>query len=151
MKVAIVYDSQFGNTRALAEKMAKSFFTKDTVEIQHVKKINVSQLKNLDLLIIGTPTHGGQATPEIMSFIKKLTPLTAKKVACFDTRTAPETVGFGLKLLMKVIGFAAPKMAKVLRAKNAAVVGVDGFWVEGSKGPLVDGEAKRALEWVKSL
>jgi hypothetical protein len=70
----------------------------------------------------------------------------------FDTRLGPEDVGLGLRLLMNVIGYAAPRIAKALVAKGYTLVGEPkGFIVTGKEGPLADGELDRARNWGADL
>jgi hypothetical protein len=53
---------------------------------------------------------------------------------------------------MKVIDFAAPRIAKTLVAKGGQLAtDPEGFIVIGKQGPLKEGELERALQWAKQL
>lgn len=150
MKALIVFDSLYGNTEKVAQAIAKGLKTKAAVEVKDLQKVKVEELKGLDLLVIGTPTHGGQPTPAMQAFLKQLPKevLQLTKIACFDTRIVAEDVGFWLKILIKVIDYAAPKMVKTLKAKGAnMVLAPEGFVVKGKEGPLKPGELERAEAW----
>jgi len=153
MKVYVVYDSQFGNTQQVAEGIGLILAKKHSVKVKHISEISPKKLEQVDVLFLGTPTHGGQATPNMNLLISQI--VASKvflKVACFDTRFSPQNVGLGLKLLMSVIDYASPKMAKNL-AKSAAitVLGFEGFIVTDKSGPLAEGELNRAQNWAEKM
>jgi hypothetical protein len=78
--------------------------------------------------------------------------LSGKKVAAFDTRFLAKEQNFGLRILMKTIGYAAPRILKILVAKGGEVASSpEGFIVQGKKGALKDGERERATLWGKNL
>lgn len=151
MKNLIVYDSQHGNTEKVALAITKSLPTTKAVKISEV---NLSDLEKLDLLIVGSPTQGGRPTKDVQRFINQLPPgkLGGIKVAAFDTRFLEKDLNFALRLLVKTIGYAAPKIAKTLVNKGGElIVPPQGFIVEDTKGPLAPGELERASEWVKNI
>ena len=144
MKALIVYDSMYGNT----EKIAKSIggaITGD-VEVLRVSEADPSDLKTIDLFIVGSPTYGGRPTPAIRDFINKVpqSSLQGIKAAAFDTRLSTRMV--------KILGYAASKIASSLKKKGANLITEpEGFFVEGGKGPLKEGELERATAWVKGI
>ncbi len=142
----VVYDSMFGNTEKVAVTVAHALETKAVP----INRIRPSELKELDLLIIGSPTQGGQASPAMQRFIQEIPDegLAGVKVAVFDTRFAVGEHGLGLRMLMKIIDFAAPKMERALREKGAVILAPgEGFIVTDKEGPLRDGELGRAKKW----
>jgi flavodoxin len=150
MKALIVYDSLYGNT----EKIAKAIADAVGGEAKPASKVNVAELNGLDLLIAGSPTHGGRPSPGIQEFLNKIPTGSLKgiRVAAFDTRFAKSEHGIGLKLLMAVINFAAPRIAKALETKGGnLVVEPEGFIVSGKEGPLKEGELNRATFWAKGI
>jgi len=154
MKALVVYDSKFGNTQKVAEAMADSFPKKDSAKALLVDNISQKDVNEADILIVGSPTQGGRPTAKIAEFISSLPAdiLTNKKVAAFDTRFSSQEHGMGLKLLMSVIGFAAPKISSQLKAKNAKIVlDPEGFIVKDKEGPLKKGEITRAKKWINRM
>jgi flavodoxin len=150
MKTLVVYDSLYGNTEKIAKAIA------DTVggEAKSAGKFDLSELEGLDLLIVGSPTHGGRPSPGMTEFLNKIPSNSLKgvKVAAFDTRFAKSEHGVGLRLLMTVINFAAPRIAKALETKGGTLAAEpEGFIVEGKKGPLKEGELPRATTWAKGI
>ena len=63
MKVLIVYDSVYGNTEKIAKAIGDAITVK--AKVLRVGEVNSSELKTFDLLIVGSPTHGGRPTPAI--------------------------------------------------------------------------------------
>ena len=152
MKAYIIYDSLYGNTEKIAQAIGNGLTGE--VKVLRIGEANPTELKTCDLLIFGSPVHGGRATPELDAFIKQLPDgsLAGISVAAFDTRFEPETQGIGLRILMSVIHFAAPRIAKSLVKKGGILVAEpEGFIVENKEGPLKQGELERATAWAKQL
>jgi flavodoxin I len=152
MKAFIIYDSLYGNTEKIAQAIGEGLTGE--VKVVRVGEINPSELKTCDLLIVGSPVHGGRATPELDAFIKQLHPnsLEGVSVAAFDTRFEAEHQGVGLRLLMNVIRYAAERIAKILVKKGGILVAEpEGFIVENKEGPLKQGELERATKWATQL
>ncbi len=150
MKTLIVYDSAHGNTQKIAEAMGRVA----DAEVKQVHNTHVFELPNYDVVIVGSPVHGGRATFAIEEFLKKIPDesLIDTKVAAFDTRFAYEDHGLGLKVIMKIIRFAAERIANQLQEKGGTLVAEpEGFIVEDKQGPLKKGELERAAKWAKKV
>ena len=153
MKTLIIYDSLYGNTKEIAEAIFNGIGQPDT-KILPIEKTITDDLIDIKLLIVGSPTQGGTARPAILDFLKRIsnTSLTGIKVATFDTRFLEVNQKMALRLLMKTIGYAAPKIAKILESKGGElIVKPEGFIVKKKEGPLLNGELQRAQEWGKSV
>ena len=124
------------------------------MKVVQVGSINASEVSSFDLIIVGSPVHGGRATPAIDAFLKQLPAhsLEGKSVAAFDTRFEAEEQGIGLRILMNVIRYAAERIARELTKKGGSLVAEpEGFIVEQKEGPLRQGELERAGHWAKSM
>jgi flavodoxin I len=145
MKTLVVYDSVYGNTKTIAQAIGDAI--PGEVEVLPVGQVNAGDLETVDLLIIGSPTHGALPTEAVQGLIEKIGPPAREgaQVATFDTRL---TWGF-----LERWGFAAPKMADTLKEKGWTLAGApEGFFVRGlKKGPLKRGEVDRAAAWAKRL
>jgi len=143
MKTLIIYDSAYGNTEKIANAIGDGI-TGDA-KVMQAAKASLSDLKSIDILIVGAPTYGGRPTPPVKDFINKLSMEDIKgiDVAAFDTRLPQRWV--------KIFGFAAGKIARNLKAKGGNLLGSEGFFVKGGKGPLMDGELERASNWAKQI
>lgn len=146
MKTVVVYDSVYGNTRAIAQAIGEAL--PGEVEVLQVDQASPGELEDVDLLIIGSPTHGALPTEAAQGLIERVgsPSRTGARVATFDTRL---TWGF----LERWGGFAAPKMAGTLKDKGWTLAAPpEGFFVKGlKKGPLKKGEAHRATSWAQEL
>jgi flavodoxin I len=146
METLVVCDSLYGNTRAIAQAIGDAL--PGEVQVLHVGQVNAGDAETVDLLIIGSPTHGALPTEAVHGLLEKIGPPAREgaQVATFDTRL---TWGF----LERWGGFAAPKMADALKEKGWTLAGTPGgFFVRGlKKGPLKRGEADRATAWAKGL
>jgi len=149
MKIAIIFSSLYGNTRRLAEVMARALSSED-VKLLDVKEAKLSDLLGLDLLFFGSPTHGGRPQPVAQEFLDQISSnsLSGIMVAAFDTRFEASNQTLALRWLMKIIGYASPKINKILKEKGGkSVVPPIGFIVTGKEGVILDGEEARAIKW----
>lgn len=146
MKTLVVYDSLYGNTEIIARVIGDAI--PGEVPVLRVEQVNAGDLENVDLLIIGSPTHGSLPTEAVQGLLERIGAPAREgaRAATFDTRL---TWGF----LERWGGFAAAKIADALKAKGWTLAGEPGgFFVRGlKKGPLKRGEAERATAWAKGL
>jgi flavodoxin len=152
MKVLVIADSAFGNTWTLAGAIADAYGAGGRA--LHPEQAERRDLEGVDLLIVGSPTQGGRPLPSVTKFLRAFPTdgLKGIAVAAFDTRADVAHAGLPLRLLMSLIGFAAPKIGRELTAHGGyQVVPPEGFVVEGKEGPLEAGELERAVEWARNL
>ena len=152
MNTLIIYDSMYGNTEKIARAIGDGI--SGEVIIKHVNKVDLSELKTNSLVIVGSPTRGFRASEAIQSFLNTIPKgdLNNIMVAAFDTRMPEQDVGRGLKIIMKVGGYAAPRIAKMLEKKGGNLtVPPEGFFVIDREGPLKEGELERAKEWGRKI
>lgn len=152
MKVLVVFDSTYGNT----EKVARAIGGAISGDIRVVRALEAknSDLDSIGYLIVGSPVQGFRATKLVQSFLQNIPEgaLKGKNVAAFDTRMPEHDVGRGLRLIMKVGGYAAPRIADLLKKKGGNLaVPPEGFIVKDKEGPLKDGELERAAAWAKGI
>lgn len=146
MNTLVVYHSQFGNTKTLAEAIGKTLAAFGPVRLAAIGDPDSQQFENVDLLVIGGPTQAHGASQAVQGF---LAPLKARgivgvKAATFDTRLR------GPEILW---GSAAKAMATTLRhAGLELLVPPESFLVVGARRPeLVGGEIERATNWAIRL
>jgi flavodoxin I len=116
------------------------------VKLLRVSDANASFINEIDLLIIGSPTHGGKPTKSIQDFVDKISRLDIKdkNIAIFDTRISNKLVG--------IFGYAGGKISSSLASKGCNIKGApEGFFVKSSKGPLKEGEIERAVNWARTI
>lgn len=151
MKVLILYDSFFDNTKKIAEYIKEALTEKHDVTIIKAENFEETDFANVELLIIGSPTRAFRPTKNISDILNKY-PITIKKlkVAAFDTRIDYDTVKpKTLSMIMKRSGYAAEKINKRFEKIGADIIAPPkGFYVKDSEGPLAEGEKEKAQRWL---
>jgi flavodoxin I len=156
MKAMVVYDSGFGNTEKIAQAIGQALGPPEDVEIVRVGDVKPEQLTGITLLIVGSPTQRFSPTGATTGFLKGIPQngLQGVKVAAFDTRlpvSEIERVRI-LAFFVKIFGYAAKPIADRLEKKGGElVIPPEGFFVEGTEGPLQEGELERAADWAKQI
>lgn len=155
MNIYIIYDSFFGNTEKISRIISDHLSENHKVKIFKAEEIETRDLKDVDLLIIGSPTRAFEPTKSIITFIKKfkIGDLKKIKIALFDTRLDIKAVNNRLlTFLVKYRGYACTTMERLFLKKEANIIGEPrGFFVLESEGSIEDGEDDRVRLWVNTL
>ena len=161
MKAIVVYESVYGNTRAIAEAIADGLGGVPAVAVQDMPPGS----PGAELLVVGGPTHmhtmatarshhaaaaGTGAAPSlepgatltIRDWIVDLPPAHGHLAAVFDTR---------LHRPRWLTGAASAVIDRRLRTAGYDVIGAASFVVEDSEGPVAPGELQRARAWAAGL
>lgn len=162
MTALIVTESLFGNTLAIAEAIRGGIAEVHgtaTVRVVHASQAPSELPDDVELLIIGAPTHllslpnagsrhdaAGQGArlvqpTGVREWIEVVSLPTGLRVATFDT-SIPDRVG---------LGTAAGAAARALRDRGIEAAVGPSFFVTGMEGPLADGELGRANSWGRAL
>ncbi|MED7923742.1 flavodoxin domain-containing protein [Nonomuraea sp. LP-02] len=164
MYALVVYESMYGNTRAVAESIAEGLASAMRAEVAEVATAPDVVGADVGLLVVGGPTHafglsrvstrqsaaqqaeggplvsGGRGVREWLAALR--TSSATLDAAAFDTRVAKP----------RMPGSAAQGVARRLRRAGVRLAcPARSFYVEGTLGPLVPGELDRAREWGESL
>jgi hypothetical protein len=162
MKALVVYESMFGNTEDVAHAIGAGLAETMDVDVQAVTSTPPSVPADVELLIVGGPTHGfsmsrrstreeavkqgAHATPSIgvREWLEGLPPRSGTAtVTTFDTRVN------GARHLP---GSAAKSAARCARRHGFThVERGESFYVDGTAGPLLDGEIERATDWGRQV
>ena len=159
MKALILYDSVYGNTEKIALAIGNALSSQEDVSVVKVSDVKPDQFAGLSLLIVGAPTQRFRTTAAMSDLLKMIPENSLKgvKVAAFDTRLAQNEINKTpiLAFFVRLFGvnaYAARPIANQLKKKGGKAIGApEGFFVEGMKGPLVDGELERAINWARQL
>jgi flavodoxin len=144
MQALVIYDSKFGNTRQIADAIGRPLGEQYIVRVQSIAETPVLP-PNLDLLVIGGPTHAHGLSQPMKQYFKQVPDdaMRGLHVATFDTRFRKP------KLL---VGAASEGIAKQARKRGAQLVArPESFFVAGGEGPLEPGELERAGAWAQQL
>ena len=146
MRAVVVYDSYFHNTMAIAEAVAEALKGEGIdVIFERFYQFDFSDMKDVDLFIIGAPTHMQGMPRPIKSVLKRLPGDTLKGIntIAFDTR---------YQMPVRKSGSAALRIARMLKKLGGEeLLQPESFFVTERRGPLVDGELDRAKAWAKAV
>jgi hypothetical protein len=165
MRAVVVYESIFGNTRAVAEAIAEGLRERVEVDLRPVGEAGTDACAGADLLVVGGPTHVhgmtsersregavaeartrgletpdlAQVGPGLRAWLDGLRRVGDAQAASFDTRM------HGPKLLT---GSAAGSIGRRLKADGYPLLAEpESFVVQHTEGPLGEGERERARAW----
>ena len=168
MRVAVVYESLFGNTGQVAEAIADGIRSADPDARVSVAPVTTRgpRIPRIDLVVAGGPTHFlGMTSPRsrrmrddgresgtqdhgepqecrgIREWLDALPRGRGTGAAAFDTRLGTLFPGSAARL----IG------GRLVNRGYQLVARPEGFLVENSRGPLLEGERERARDWGESL
>ncbi len=144
MKALIIYDSLYGNTGHIARAIGDGIG--EEIQAVRIDEAKPEELSFYDLLIVGSPTQGGRHTKTMQEFLGKIPDGAMKNVsvAAFDTRAKSKWV--------KIFGYAAGRIGENLKAKGGnLILPPEPFYVQATRGPLMEGETERAAAWGKAI
>ncbi|WP_405182562.1 hypothetical protein OG225_16875 [Nocardia sp. NBC_01377] len=164
MHALVVYESMFGNTAAVAEKiaggLAAAYSTVDRVDVAAAVELPEHPV---DLLVVGGPTHAfGLSRPKTRQDAAARAPrhggieTGVREWLAALSPAAPhaQAAAFGTRADKKawLTGSAARGIGKRLRHLGyQLVVPPEDFTVEKILGPLSHGELARARNWGEQL
>ena len=142
VKVLLVYESKYGNTKLVAETIAEGIteVSDNQTTIYELKKVELKQPPDFDVVLIGSPNHMGGPTGGIKKFINELGRLEVKGkyAAVFDTYMAKDFEK-AVKKMEKQIVEKAPGLT--LAAPGLSIR------VDGMKGPISADELPKCKEF----
>jgi hypothetical protein len=168
MKTVIIYESLYGNTRRVAEELARVARGQGDVDMVGVDEATPDVTEGADLVLIGGPTHihglswkatreGGAADavgdadrapgidaagPGLRDWFHRVGRVDGTPAAAFDTRfDGPEVL----------TGRASLGISRRLRHHGFAEVAAPKSFVVDKENTLLDGEIARARQWALSV
>jgi hypothetical protein len=176
MIAAVVFESLFGNTHEIAEAIADGLMTSDpeaSVTVIPAADAGYEILNNVDLLVVGCPTHilrmptSRTRNSGIESARKAGEPVTSLHTAkpgfarsgvrewleeLPDVGVSRHGAAFDTRLANPMAGGASRTIARRLRRRGYTIDSdPQGFIVEGGEGPLRPGQWDRARNWGAEL
>ena len=146
VRVIVVYDTKYGNTKLVAEKIKEGIDETEGIEttISDVAETDPKRATDYDAILIGSPNHFGGPVRGIKKFIDKLgkLDLKAKWAAVFDTYIEKD-FEMATKKMEKRISEKVPSLKLVTSGLSVKV--------EGMKGPIVDGELPKCKDFGKKI
>jgi hypothetical protein len=152
MKALVLYRSHYGNTREIAEEMAKELRVRGIDSFVADLRRRLPDLAEFDAAIVGAPTRMARVTRKALRVLKRLHQkgMGRKPLVLFDTYgplpATPEELEKGKKWLY-------PGAVGLMQEK-AVAVGLNVYpktlrcEVKGMKGPLKDGEKEKVATFI---
>ncbi len=145
VKVFVVYDTKYGNTKLVAEKIVEGMREVDGIEtaIADVTEVNFEEVASSDAVLIGSPNHVGRAARGIDAFIDKLGKLDLKTkwVAVFDTHMTQDMRAHAK--MEKRIGEKVPGLKLITPGLSIKV--------DGMEGPIAEGELPKCIDFGEKI
>lgn len=146
VKLIVVYESKYGNTKLAAENIIKGVNEVGGVEVslRELKELDPNSLHNYDAILIGSPNHMGGPTGGIKGLIDKFgdLQLKGKMFAVFDTYMRKDFEK-AVRKMEKRIREKAPEMRQLVPGLSIKV--------QGMKGPVAEGELSKCHEFGKKV
>jgi flavorubredoxin len=147
-KVFVVYDTKYGNTKLAGENILEGIREVEGIEtsIGYVNEIDVGKVAEYDAILLGVPNHMGRPSRTMKKFVDRLigVDLKARNVAVFGTYSGRvRTVDRAVKKLEKMVQKKLPNLNLISPGLSIRVNGV--------KGPLVEGELPKCIDFGKRI
>jgi menaquinone-dependent protoporphyrinogen IX oxidase len=164
MRAVIVYESMYGNTRAIAEAIAEGIGPIETTVLP-VVAADRSALEGADLIVIGAPTHAfGMSRPQTraaaadavrkpgntLSLERGATGLGVREWLAFPMRPA-RTAVFDTRVKWSRVGHASRAIDKQLSRHGIPLFERPQSFFVTKDNTLVIGELQRARQWGHEL
>lgn len=129
VKVIVVYESKYGNTKLVAEKIIEGIREVEEIEtiLSELKEVDFNKIVDYDAILVGSPNHIGGPTRSIRKFIDRLgkLPLKGKLFAVFDTYLGKDFEK-AVKKMEKKINEKAPGLKMIAPGLSIKVQGMKG-------------------------
>lgn len=169
MRVLVVYESLYGNTRIIAEGVAEGLRERHEVEIAPVNRADADLVGDSDVIVVGGPTQfhalstswsrdiGAQAAANprsgvvvepdalgvgLREWLGNVSPGCDRAAAAFDTSFAGPPL---------ITGRAGSGIAHRLRKRGYMVIAEPRSFLVSQKNALLPGESTRARVWGVAL
>ncbi|MFW9845475.1 MAG: flavodoxin family protein [Candidatus Thorarchaeota archaeon] len=144
--VLVVYDTKFGNTKLLAQKIAEGIEEAGDIncKLESINDEDKGEAGAFDAILFGCPVHAMRATRGIQGAIKKAAKdrLDGKLVTTYETYMGNHN-GKAIRKMEELLTKRAPRVRLITPGFSALV---DGF-----EGPLNADDAIKAIEFGRTF
>jgi flavodoxin len=147
MNALIVYYSQFGNTKKVAEAIAEVLQQAGAARMITIDELTPADLEGVDLVVMGSPTHKMNLPEVVRPVFDRLPKRALRGVAVVAFDTSYQLSGFLARMT------AAKRLDRELRKLGGKRLMAPGtFFVKKEEGyPLYEGEVERAKRWAEEI
>ena len=148
VKIFVVYDTKYGNTKRAAESILEGIREVEgtETEIGYVNEIDAQKMAAYDAIVLGAPNHMGRPSRTMKKFVDRLADvdLKAKSVAVFGTYSGRvRTNDRAVRKLEKMVGKKLPNLKLILPGLSIRVYGVT--------GPIVEDELPKCVDFGRKI
>jgi len=148
VKVFVVYDSKYGNTKLAAENILKGIKEVEGIEaaLGYAKEVDVGKVTDCNLIFLGAPNHMGRPSQAMKKFVDRLAEveLKARNVAVFGTYAGrAREADRAVKKMEKLVAKKLPSLKLISPSLSVRVNGVT--------GPIVEGELPKCIVFGKKI
>jgi flavodoxin len=147
MSTLVVYYSQFGNTKKVAEAIGDVLQQAGTGRTISIEELTAADLEGIDLVVMGSPTHKMNLPEAVRPVFDELPKRALRGVAVVAFDTSYQLSGFLARMT------AARRLDRKLRKLGGKrLLAPETFFVKKEEGyPLYDGEIERARDWAREI
>jgi len=148
MKVLIVYETKYGNTKKAAETIGEVIKEAgNEVTVVKVDAVEMDSIKDYGTIVIGSPTYASSQAGSIKKFISSLSVEKDTKIVVFDTHSGDGiSTGGPLRRAVKKMEKQIQKNPNLTKIMNGLQVAVKGI-----QGPLIEGELEKCKAFAKEI
>lgn len=148
MKVLIVYETKYGNTKKAAETIGEVIKEAgNEITVVKVDAVEMDTIKDYGAIVIGSPTYASSQARSIKKFISSLSVEADTKIVVFDTHTGDgKSTGGVMRRAVKKMEKQIQKNPNLKKIMNGLQVAVKGI-----KGPLIEGELEKCKVFAKEI
>ena len=162
MRIVVLYESMFGNTRRIAEAVGRGLAPLGDVAVVHVADADIAHVAEADLLVMGAPTHAlGLPRPSTRRSAAEMAAKPDSGVALEPQASGAGArewlAGLGLingkaavfdtRLALPLAGHASKKLRHQLRRHGFTLLTAPESFIVDNRNVLRPGEEERAVTW----
>jgi len=138
MKTLVLYYSQSGRTKTIAEAIYDVAKKECDAELKELKDFSADEFNNFDLVFVGSPCIGSDLAKPIKDLLDKIPENSQFKLAGFVTHSCypPEKGGIYIEMFEKWVGKCNKTLGKVTSEKSVSYKGF--FRCMGAPTPEIE-------------
>jgi flavodoxin len=141
-KAIVIYESKYGNTKLVAEKIAEGMKEIGDVDVilNRTSEVDLKIIPDFDIILVGSPNHMGGPTRNIKKFIDgfKKIDMKEKHIAVFDTYMGGD--------FETAISKMESRIKEKVPGSKPEILGLS-IKVQGMKGPIEADELTKCKEF----
>ena len=148
IRVFVIYDTKYGNTKLVAKTIVEGMKEIEDIEASngYIKEIDIGKVADYDAIVLGAPNHMGRPSQTMKKFVNRLAELDLKAnfVSVFGTYSGRiRTPDRAVKNLEKMVEEKLPYLKLISPSLSIRVNGIP--------GPLAEGELPKCKDFGRRI